>query len=416
MSDQKKSEAASSDDKKQQDPSSVTPAKKEDKSEGASSTAETTNQKKASSTATPAASRSKTSSGVASGLVVFLLILLFALIAGLSWLGYQKYLQFQQELSSLHQQVETKPNQDQVEELALSLQQLESLEANQQRFNQQLDLYHQQVQENQLEFEALHADLLKASEPKPKDWQLAEVEYLLRLANQRLQLERDVTGALTLFKTAQVRLQTAEVAGTLAIRNQLQEEIAQLQELQVIDRVSLALELQSLADQALTLKVQPLPQAPSLDMQAAVEAGSEELAWYEIFWQEIKSLVVIKKRELPVEPLPFTRDEVLLRQQISSLLQQASWAGLRGEADLYQQSLAGVARRLQAFDLDLQQNQAFVEAVEQLQQEAVTQELPDVEGSLDRLQAFIAERYGRLLPVAEDPEEPAVEASGEAGS
>ena len=42
----------------------------------------------------------------------------------------------------------------------------------------------------------------QAPAPAPRDWQLTEVEYLLRLANHRLRLERDADGATALLSSA----------------------------------------------------------------------------------------------------------------------------------------------------------------------------------------------------------------------
>jgi len=108
---------------------------------------------------------------------------------------------------------------------------------------------------------------------------------------------------------------------------------------------------------------------------------------------------------LPIEPLPFAEDELALRHQISSLLQQASWAALRAKENLYQHSLERVQTRLQAFDLEADGNRDFLSRVTELQSQEVEQQLPNVESSLDQLQTFIAERYGRLLPLLEKNKE-----------
>ena len=347
-------------------------------------------------------------------LALALLLTLIALVATgtLAWLGHEKSQQLETQLSRMSQAINSKPDQEAVEQLRGSLQALDEIQNNQRQQAENLAAYRENVREHQQQFQELHDDLLKASEPKPRDWQLAEVEYLLRLANQRLQLEEDVAGALTLFKTAEQRLKAAQVPGTLAIRQELQRDIAELEELRLLDRVSLAMELQSLADKALTLRVQPLTAAPSLDLDATTDRQSNQ-PWYWNLWQEIKGLVVIKQRELPLEPLPFAEDELALRHQISSLMQQASWAALRARENLYQQSLERVVTRLQAFDLEAADNQAYLNRVTELQAEQVDQALPSVEGSLDRLQTFIAERYGRLLPLLEEEQEAAPDSQQE---
>lgn len=333
-------------------------------------------------------------------LAAFLAVIALAAIAGLGWLGYERSEQLNRQLAAVERSLDSKPDQDQVAELRDSLDQLSRLDSEQNQLKERLESYQQEVQQHQEKLDALHADLLKASEPKPRDWQLAEVEYLLRLANQRLQLEDDLPGALTLFKTAQQRLKAAQVPGTLAVRQALASDIAELESLKVIDRVSLALDLQALADRVLRLEIQPLTEAPALSLDRSDEAASQP--WYQLLWEEIKSLVVIRSRDLPLEPLPFAEDEQALKYQISSLLQQAAWASLRGKEDLYQQSLERATERFLAFDQEVSSHREIKQQLQDFKATPVRQEQPRVETSLDRLQTFIAERYQRLLPVMED--------------
>lgn len=329
--------------------------------------------------------------------LIFLLVLLtLAGTAALGWLGYQQLIALQQELAA-------RPTQ---QELQASLQELNALAALPSIKHQQQAL--KEITENhQFQLIDIQKTLVKSSEPKPRDWQLAEVEYLLRLANQRLKLEEDIDGALTLLKTAEQRLKQANVPGTLGVRSHLLEDIEELESLTKLDKVSLALNLQKLADKALSLKVQNLPEVPSLNLTTVTQPESE-LNWYQSLWQEIRSLVIVRKRELPIEALPFAEDELALRHQLSALLLQASWAALRGEQELYTSSLAGANKRLVAFDIKQPDVVSFSEQLQTLVDQPIQLVLPETETSLDSLQAFIAQRYKLQLPVMQEslaPEE-----------
>lgn len=329
-----------------------------------------------------------------------LLALVALLIAvGVAWLGHQQAQESGQQINRLQQELQQRPTRQQLQEPLAALSSLNQLQQSQQQLSEQTLTHQQQLKDMQLA-------LTKASEPRPRDWQLAEVEYLLRLANQRLQLEEDIPGALTLFQTAEQRLKTADVPGTLSIRSLLLDDIAKLKSATTIDRVSLALELQDMADEALLLQVQPLPEAPVIQLDQLVDSSSDQ-TWYQRLWQEIRSLVVVRKRELPVQALPFTEDELALRHQLSALLLQASWAGLRAEDALYLQSLARAEKRLQGFDQQATASQQMLKRVQQLQQQSIKQTLPDTESSLDSLQTFIAQRYSAPLPVAPEAASPA---------
>lgn len=339
-----------------------------------------------------------------SGRLLSLLLLLVALCAlllaaAVAWLGHQKATALDQQLQTLQQAIQSRPTQPQLQAAVQDLQQLPGLQQGQQQLGNALSEQRRQLGE-------LERALVRSLEPRPRDWQLAEVEYLLRLANQRLQLEEDIPGALTLFRTAEQRLRSAEIPGTLNIRARVLDDIEVLRRLPVLDRVSLALELQDLADQALELQVRPLPDAPVASVERVLDRA-EEYAWYQRLWQEIRSLIVIRKRELPIEPLPDLEEELALRYQISTLLMQASWAALRGEATLYQQSLTRATQRLQAFDAEAAIGRNMQQRLAVLARAPVHQELPAAETSLESLQSFMAQRYAGPQPlVLENPAEP----------
>lgn len=318
-------------------------------------------------------------------LLLFLFVVLAcAGVVGLGWLGYQQLLGLQQQLADrpTHQQLRAPLN---------NLAAIDDLK-DRQRYLQETSNSHR------LELADIQQAIAKSGDPKPRDWQLAEVEYLLRLANQRLQLEDDVKGALTLFKTAEQRLRQANVPGTLGVRGQLLEDIEELKALPKLDRVSMALSLQELADRALTLKTQVLVDVPSLNLEAVMQLNTE-MPWYQHVWQEMRSLVVVRKRELPIEALPFAEDELNLRHQLSALLLQASWAALRSEQPLYDASLAAAAKRLAGFDAQQPSVADFSQQLNALAQQPVQQKLPNLETSLDSLQSFIAQRYSLQLPL-----------------
>jgi len=382
------SEKQSADENKKR---AVEPAGNETQQAETKSDSKTVASKKAPGTASGSTAKTPVKNKIPLLLALVSLSALAALTtsAALGWYGYQQLIQ-------LEQQITERPTKQQ---LKVSLRNLSAIDdiKNQQNFIQQ------SLESQQQHLTAMQQALAKSSEPKPRDWLLAEVEYLLRLANQRLQLEEDIEGALTLMATAEQRLKQADVPGTLGIRSDLLEDIEELKALPKIDRVSIALSLQNLADQALSLKVQPLPEVPSINLDTATEAMTEP-SWYQAWWQEIQRLIVIRKRELPIEALPFAEEELVLRHQLSALLLQASWAALRGEQQLYKTSLSGAMQRLTGFDASQPAVQAFDKQLQALAEQEVEQKLPETETSLDSLQAFIVQRYSLKLPVFSEKE------------
>lgn len=328
-------------------------------------------------------------------LLLFLLILVaFLGTATLGWLGYQQVISLQKQLAE-------RPTHQQLKAPLSHLTAMSGLKEQQQSLQDALNQQQLKLSNQEANLTDLQQALLTSKDPKPRDWQLAEVEYLLRLANQRLQLEGDVNSALTLFKTAEQRLKQANVPGTLGVRGYLLEDIEELNALPKLDKVSIALSLQKLADKALTLQVQGLADAPSLNLEA-ISQLSDEMRWHQHLWQEMRSLVVVRQRELPIEALPFTDDELALRHQLSALLLQASWAALSNEQALYDASLTAAAKRLAGFNANQPAVADFTQQLNKLAKQPVQQKLPTTETSLDSLQTFIAQRYRLPLPLTSE--------------
>lgn len=293
----------------------------------------------------PAAASSARGSSPAWGL------LLVALLAGVglsialvvAWLGHQQAQQSESRLVQLEQQ-----HQRATDESAHQLTQLnQTLTA--ELATQQAELAAMQRAQQQALAE-LHAGLSQLRQPRSVEADLREILHALRLAEQRLVLEQDRTGALFLYRRALARLQALNPPGSLSAQGQLREELEQIQAFQPVAWAELALELQELAERILEQPV--LTQdALSAGLAASSSATDAEPAsvWYQALWQELRSLIVIRHHTTPVQPLEDAQQVALARQQLVSLLQQAAWAALHQEAELYQSSLNRAVQRLERY-------------------------------------------------------------------
>src|SRR6185369_662822 len=101
------------------------------------------------------------------------------------------------------------------------------------------------------------------------EWVLAESEQLLVIANNRLQLARDVRSALAALRAADAQLNQISNPTLLPVRREIAREIASLEAIDKIDVGGISLKLGSLAE-----SVARLPIAPEVSrrQQAALEA------------------------------------------------------------------------------------------------------------------------------------------------
>lgn len=120
------------------------------------------------------------------------------------------------------------------------------------------------TQQRQIDHNA--RELLEAGNRTRTDWLLAEAEYLLRIANQRLLIEKDIKGALSALEATDDVLKESDDIGVYAVRQQLAREVLALKGLSGVDRTGLYLTLEAAIDSVHQLTDQALisEQAPGL--------------------------------------------------------------------------------------------------------------------------------------------------------
>jgi len=183
------------------------------------------------------------------GSVIALSALIIALgAAGLAgytfWQQQEKTAQALTQLSERNNQLEA-----QLQRQIQALNSLQSLPAVTNKLAQQTEsLQSAQTQQRQ-NLQELAAAFASTQGPKPSDWLQAEAEYLLRLANHRLQLEGDLTGAKTLLSSADERLAKADNPALFAVRQAIANELAALNSIYTLDQSGLYFKLSALESQ-----------------------------------------------------------------------------------------------------------------------------------------------------------------------
>ncbi|MFO7646969.1 MULTISPECIES: uroporphyrinogen-III C-methyltransferase [Halomonas] len=238
------------------------------------------------------------------------------------------------------------------------------------------------------------AELASEQETDERDWLHAEAAYLLRLANQRLQLERDVQGAAALLRTADQRLLEADNPALVPVRREIASELAALDAVPRVDRTGLWLALNAQQEQ---IARQPLAQEIE---EITVRAGMEEApsgTWQQQlsrFGQELKELVTIRHHDAALEALITPEQESYLRQSVRLVLEQSQLALLKEEQALFEASLDKALTLINGYyDTDASGVQSVIGRLEALKGEAIRPELPDISGSQQALATFIERRF-----------------------
>lgn len=232
--------------------------------------------------------------------------------------------------------------------------------------------------------ESLRAAIAEAAEAAPPDsreWRLAEVRYLLRIANHRLLMERDVSGALRLLEAADTVLTDLDDFGLHEVRARLADEIAALESVATTDLQGLFLRLEAAKRD---LDALPL-RKPAFTAAPAADSAAGDGVWAAI-QRQLANLVRIKRLEGEVKPLLAPEEAVYLELNLRLMLERAQLAALREEQLMYEESLLTALTWIERYlDADAPAVTRLHDELEALAGVDLARPLPDVSGSLEAL-------------------------------
>lgn len=221
------------------------------------------------------------------------------------------------------------------------------------------------------------------------DWQLAEVEYLMRVAQHKLILQDDFEGAAITLQAASDKIGLTGDPGLLPVRVMISEEIADLKTRKRADLVGMTLILAQLGRQVRVLKPGFAVRVDAVESEpAAVEVSQD---WLERFTAFIDSLVTVRNEA--TKPSEIEANVVDVRDSLEDNLKLARWAVLERDASQYQFLLEQSLRLFREFyDLDNAANHDFMTQLQDLQKMVLKPDKPDITGSLRELQRILSQR------------------------
>ncbi|RMF19677.1 MAG: hypothetical protein D6758_01500 [Gammaproteobacteria bacterium] len=251
----------------------------------------------------------------------------------------------------------------------------------------------------QQQISQLATKVLQQSATSRTDWLLAEAEYLLRLANQRLGLERDVKGALKVLEAADTVLAEADDPALVPVRQAIAEERAALRATGLPDRTGLFLRLDALAGQVerlnQTVFIAPVETHTSVGDQAEAEGASDWTGRLARLQQQVEKYLVIRRLDKPVEPLLSPDQIAYLKANLRLMLEQAQLAVMQQDEAVYAASLAKAERWLRQWLVGQDAaTTALLDTLAELQRETIAPELPDITRSLRLLKGVIRQMEG----------------------
>ncbi|MBF6624020.1 MAG: uroporphyrinogen-III C-methyltransferase [Pseudomonas stutzeri] len=241
-----------------------------------------------------------------------------------------------------------------------------------------------------------------------EQWQLAEAEHLLRMAMLRLSAMQDVNSAVSLVEEADLILRRQDDPGAYAARQKLLEGLEALRSLPELDRTGLFLQLGALGGQANQLSAL----APEFELGQAQPESQGGSRWRQWLDEMTRYVRIDFNAGTDVKPLLAGQSLAQVRLALSLAIEQAQWAVLNGNTEVYRQSLAQAVRLIEDhFNEDNGQSRGLRDRIAALSGRQVSVTLPDLAPALQTLQAYVQKRQtGKNGEPVEVDEEPAGEA------
>ena len=241
-----------------------------------------------------------------------------------------------------------------------------------------------------------------SSQNSSVEMNIAEIDFLLRTASERLSLFSDASAADLALLAADIQLEALNDPMVLSVRQRIASARQALAAVPGIDRVQLTARLTDMQSKI-----------PALPFQGEVEPPPEtvlpdEAGWWESFKHSMSSLVTVRRRVPQDQSLLSLEDKDYLRQGLWLQLESARLALMRNDASAWNGSLDRLADTLEQFFHDgSSQVQAILLDITALKQVNIAPEMPDISAPWSQLRQLRDSR--RLLqsttPVEVNPAE-----------
>ena len=232
-----------------------------------------------------------------------------------------------------------------------------------------------------------------ASQNSSASLDIAEIDFLLRAASERLQLFADPVAADLALQAADVQIEALNDPMYLSVRQRIASARQALALVPTIDRVQITAKITDLQS-----KVSSLPFRGEVQAQPEIELP-EDAGWWQSFKHTLSSLVTVRRRVPEDESLLSLDDKDYLRQGLWLQFESARLALMRNDRGVYAGSLDRVnATAEQFFENGSSEVQALLLGVETLKQVNIAPEMPDVSGPWTQLRQLRDSR--RLLQSA----------------
>lgn len=301
---------------------------------------------------------------------------------GAAWFGWNQLVIVQQQAASASQQIARFENR--IVAIERTAAEVAGLQAELSTLRQQITRTEDRNQALLNRVESVAEALTRAQVDTRTSYTLAEAEYLLKIADQRLLVERNPDTAQTLMRTAQGLLGQLEDGRLLPVREALAQDIQALDRVNTVDTLGIQAELLALdaALDDLTLPIRRLADDPDSGQDRLPETADDVL-------NTLQQFIRIREVDAPIAPLVTASDAGRAREILRLNLEQIKVALIREDQRLFD---AGVAQAIRLtrhyFSVQEGAGASVLSALTALQETPVVQDIPEAATGLRALKRY----------------------------
>ncbi|HFD11950.1 MAG TPA: enzyme of heme biosynthesis [Crenotrichaceae bacterium] len=225
------------------------------------------------------------------------------------------------------------------------------------------------------------------------DWLVADAEYLLSVANERLQLTQDINTTIMALEAADHRLRESGDGGVFKVRAEIGEEISSLKKVKSTDIVGLMSQLSILQKSANTLQLSlpTINAIPPSDQETPQQVTNNKDATpldkaVDRVLTDLKGMVIIRKRDPNTITVLQPEEARIIREDYLIRLDMAKSALARRNETEFVTSLSSAKDWLEEhFNTQTSDVKTALQTIEKLMQTRLRSQLPDISRSLKML-------------------------------
>jgi uroporphyrin-3 C-methyltransferase len=354
--------------------------------------------------------RDKKPSSSGKGIAILALLVALAAVTDSAWRWWQEYrsnesgvtlqeslqqvksiqTQMSQSLTDMQSRVADVASQVKTDELDAQAEQLAGLERKVTQLTGQSDeeqaaiaALQGSIRSEELRIATVEAGLINvaaSSRNSSKDLELAEIDFLLRAASERLQLFADPNAADLALQAADLQLEALEDPMYLSVRQRIASSRQELASVPNVDFVAVSATLDAMQQKVAGLPFKGMA-APAPKAELPADSG-----WWASLKSSLSSLVTVRRRVPQDNDLLSLEDKDYLRQGLWLQLESARLSLMRNDAEAFEVSLQRVNQTVKRyFENGAESVQSMLQDIASLQLVEVSPAMPDISAPWSQL-------------------------------